>query len=332
MLCDQDEIDRLTRSLGDLDASSAASKLSSDRTLQDLTAQLKRSVEESTKLRKQVSELSVISAENESQARKTTDECERLQHVLTELGVAKATADANVMQLTSVSKTEKGEVERLGRQLIDAESRVRKAEDTVERLTQQLTDVTNALATAKAQSAKETIVSKAQQQKDADMIEMMQRQLVEGESRGRKQVDEIAQLTSMVDKLTVTKASLDAALVDLTTQSQQTKDALDKRVEELASRCKKDGDELVSVKRQLADVTALRGEEKITTDEKITTLEAQIKAEKDLVETARVQGLDRDLRIRKDTDDRERLQKQLDEALAATSAAEALREEVTPLG
>ena len=201
MILFQDEIDRLTRSQGDLDAASASSKLGSDRTIQDLSAQLKRSIEESTKLRKQVAELSVISAEHESHARKASDESERLHHTLTEMGTAKATAEALVLQLTAGSKTDKGELERLGRQLIDTESRVRKADDTVERLTQQLTDVTNAFATAKAQSAKETIVYKAQQQKDADTIEMMQRQHVEAESRGRKYVDEIAHLTSMVDKV-----------------------------------------------------------------------------------------------------------------------------------
>ena len=111
-----------------------------------------------------------------------------------------------------------------------------------------------------------------------------------------------------------------------------TKDTLDKRVEELSSRCKKDHDELITVKRQLADMTTVRGEEKTTTDEKIAALESQLKMEKELVETARVQGLDRDLRSRKEQDDRERLQKQLDDALVATSTAETLREEVTPLG
>ena len=79
-------------------------------------------------------------------------------------------------------------------------------------------------------------------------------------------------------------------------------------------------------------MTAVRGEEKTTTDEKIATLESQLKMEKELVETARVQGLDRDLRSRKEQDDRERLQKQLDDSLVATSTAETLREEVTPLG
>ena len=79
-------------------------------------------------------------------------------------------------------------------------------------------------------------------------------------------------------------------------------------------------------------MTAVRGDEKIASDEKIFTLESQLKMEKELVETARIQGLDRDLRIRKDQDDRERLQKQLVDALVATSTAEALREEVTPLG
>ena len=79
-------------------------------------------------------------------------------------------------------------------------------------------------------------------------------------------------------------------------------------------------------------MTAVRGDEKITSDEKISTLESQLKMEKELLETARIHGLDRDLRIRKDQDDRERLQKQLDDALVATSTAEELREEVTPLG
>ena len=132
--------------------------------------------------------------------------------------------------------------------------------------------------------------------------------------------------------MTVAKASVDAALLDLTTQSQLTKDALEKRVEELASRSKKDGDELMAVKRQLADVTAFRGEEKVATDEKIASMESQLKIEKDLLEAARVQGLDRELRMRKDNDDRERLQKQMDDALVATGAADALRDEVTPLG
>ena len=132
--------------------------------------------------------------------------------------------------------------------------------------------------------------------------------------------------------MTVAKASVDAALLDLTTQSQLTKDALEKRVEELASRSKKDGDELMAVKRQLADVTAFRGEEKVATDEKIASMESQLKIEKDLLEAARVQGLDRELRMRIDNDDRERLQKQMDDALVATGAADALRDEVTPLG
>ena len=197
----QDEIDRLTRSLGDLDATSTANKLGSERTIQDLTGQLKRSIEESTKLRKQVTELSTNTAEHESHARKALDENERLQHALSEMGTAKATAEAQVMQLTTGSKTDKSEIERLGRQLMDVESRIRKADDTVERLTQQLTDVTNTLATTKTQFAKETIVYKAQQQKDGDTIEMMQRQHVEAESRGRKSVDEIDRLSTMVDKV-----------------------------------------------------------------------------------------------------------------------------------
>ena len=145
----------------------------------ELQAQVKGEREEVAAVKRQL-------IEAESQARKDKDEIERLTKLLAEATTAKTAAEQSLADLTAQSKVHKGEIEKQGRQLIEAESQARKDKDEIERLKKLLADAT----AAKTAADKEIVTLTAQSKADKMSLDLSQRD-------ARKDKDEIERLTKL---------------------------------------------------------------------------------------------------------------------------------------
>ena len=346
------------RSLTEVTASAAAAKAAAEKSVRDWEAQASRTAGDNASLKQSL-------FDSEAAVRTLEDEGDRLQLALRdktalaattgrELEQAKAhqkkqeveiaalreladlahnhanataVAEASIASLELQSKKDHVELERARRQLLEAESHMRRTAEDVDRYVRLVDD----LSSAKGGVEKELEGLKVQARKDAEALSTLKRALLDGEIRSRKDADEIDRMSVHLGESSVAKVAADKANAELVSQLRRaTNDVavLRKDVEYLTAeqtsaallegQVAREREEMDRTRRALSDVTAAKG----SADRIIAELQGAARTTTAELDTARRQLLEGELAVRKGRDESERLQKLLDDTTAGRSAAE----------
>ena len=173
-----------------------------------MTAQAKVEADDCLNNKKQLADMHTAKAESEWQTQKHHDEIDRLTKLMDATRLSREQAESTIIELTAQSKSDRQDMEKLQRQLMENELLLRTKQGEL-----------TALAAAKVTSDEEVVKWQEKCQKAVDNAASLQRDGLEQESISRKQNDELERLQTMLHDAAAAKAASESSILEVTGRS-----------------------------------------------------------------------------------------------------------------
>ena len=184
-----------------------------------MTAQAKFEADACLLLKQQLGDLLPAKAELDWQTQKHHDEINRLTKVIDATTVSREQAETAIIELTSQSKSDRQDMEKVQRQLMETELMLRTKQGELTHFKQQTDSELTLLTAAKITSDEEVVKWQEKYQKVMDNAASLQRDGLEHESLSRKQNDEIERLQTMLQDAVAAKAASESSILEVTGRS-----------------------------------------------------------------------------------------------------------------
>ena len=201
------------------DISHAKIKAELEKRITDAATQAKSEAEESINSKKQLADMLTAKAELDWQAQKHHEEIDRLTKLMDATSLSREQTESAIVELTTQSKSDRQEMEKLQRQLMENELMLRTKQGELTHLKQQSATELTVRAAAKLTSDEEIGKWQEKYQKAMDNVASLQRDGLEHESLARKQSDEIERLQTMLQDAAAAKAASDTSILEVTGRS-----------------------------------------------------------------------------------------------------------------
>jgi len=181
-----------------------------------VTVQAKSEADACLHLKQQLADLLPAKSQLDWQTQKHHDEIDRLTKLINATTVSREQAETTIIELTTQSKADRQNMEKLQRQLMETELMLRTKEGELTHLKHQTDGELTVITAAKVTSDEEIVKWQEKYQKAIDNAASLQRDRLEHESLTRKQNDEIERLQTMLQDAAALKAATESSNHEVT--------------------------------------------------------------------------------------------------------------------